>query len=89
MKASAGLKTWTPDVMRHTAISHYFRKCGSYRFTAEQFGNSETIIKNHYQGRVSSEETKAFYRLMPSRRPVGKDHPPLPPALKQKLKPLK
>ncbi len=77
VKASAGLKTWTPDVMRHTAISHYFRKCGSYGFTAEQFGNSETIIKNHYQGRVSSEETKAFYRLMPSRRPVGQRSSPL------------
>ncbi len=54
------LKQWTEDVMRHTAISHYFRKTGSYGQTAEQFGNSGAIIKNHYQGRVSSEETKKF-----------------------------
>jgi len=59
---------WAPDVMRHTAISHYFRKTGSYGETAEQFGNSEAIIKNHYQGRVSSEDTKAFYALRPSRK---------------------
>ncbi len=65
VKEAAGLKEWTPDVMRHTAISHFFRKCGSYGFTGEQFGNSEAVIKSHYQGRVSSEDTRAFFRLMP------------------------
>lgn len=68
VKNMAGLKAWTPDAMRHTAISHFFRQSGSYGFTAEQFGNSEAIIKNHYQGRVSSEDTKAFYRLLPARK---------------------
>jgi integrase len=67
VKRSAGFKSWTPDVLRHTAISHYFRKSGSYGFTAEQFGNSEAIIKNHYQGRVSSEDTKAFYQITPGK----------------------
>ncbi len=65
VKEAAGLEDWTPDIMRHTAISHFFRKCGSYGFTAEQFGNSEAVIKSHYQGRVSSEDTRAFFRLMP------------------------
>jgi integrase len=60
------LKPWVPDVLRHTAISHYFRKTGSYGQTAEQFGNSEAIIKKHYQGRVSSAETKKFYALRPT-----------------------
>jgi len=60
------LKPWVPDVLRHTAISHYFRHTGSYGRTAEQFGNSEGIIKKHYQGRVSSAETKQFYGLRPS-----------------------
>ena len=55
------------DVLRHTAISHYFRKTGSYGKTAEQFGNSEAIIKRHYQGAVNSKETKAFYRLLPKK----------------------
>lgn len=67
VKDAAGLKTWTPDVLRHTAISHYFRKTGSYGFTAEQFGNSEAVIKAHYQSRVSSEDTKAFYAIMPAK----------------------
>lgn len=59
------LKPWVPDVLRHTAISHYFRHTGSYGRTAEQFGNSEGIIKKHYQGRVSSADTKQFYALRP------------------------
>jgi integrase len=60
-----GLKPWPVDVMRHTSISHYFRNAGSYGQTAEQFGNSENIIKRHYQGRVTSEDTKRFYAIMP------------------------
>jgi len=63
----AGLQNWTPDIMRHTAISHFFRQTGSYGFTAEQFDNSEATIKSHYQGRVSSAETTAFYQLLPGK----------------------
>jgi integrase len=66
-KAEVGLRPWTPDIMRHTAISHYFRHCGSYGQTAEWAGNSESVIKQHYQGRVSSEDTKAFYALLPKK----------------------
>jgi integrase len=61
------LKPWPVDVMRNTAVSHYFRHTGSYGQTAEQFGNSEAIIKTHYQGRVSSDDTKAFYSLRPTK----------------------
>ena len=67
-KENPDLKPWVPDVLRHTAISHYFRATGSYGRTAEQFGNSEAIIKKHYQGRVSSEDTKQFYALKPQAR---------------------
>ena len=59
------LKPWVPDILRHTAISHYFRATGSYGRTAEQFGNSEGITKKHYQSRVSSKGTKRFYALRP------------------------
>jgi integrase len=65
-EAAGQLEPWPDDVMRHTAISHYFRQTGSYGQTAEQFGNSEAIIKKHYQGRVNSEDTKAFYALLPT-----------------------
>ena len=41
-KDNPDLKPWVSDVLRHTAISHYFRATGSYGRTAEQFGNSES-----------------------------------------------
>ncbi|HXR05429.1 MAG TPA: tyrosine-type recombinase/integrase [Verrucomicrobiae bacterium] len=63
---AAGIK-WVVDCLRHTSISHYFRKSGSYGLTAEFFGNSESIIKQHYQGRVSSAETEKFYALKPTK----------------------
>ena len=68
-EAQPDLKPWVPDVLRHTAISHYFRQTGSYGRTAEQFGNSEGIIKKHYQGRVTSADTKQFYALRPAAAP--------------------
>lgn len=61
------LKPWVQDVLRHTAVSHFFRLTGSYGQTAEFFGNSETIIREHYQGRVSTSDTAAFYALRPTK----------------------
>lgn len=60
-------RQWPEDVLRHTAISHFFRKGGSYGLTAEWAGNSEGIIKAHYQGRVTTEDTKKFYALLPKK----------------------
>lgn len=67
VRKAAGLTAWPADVLRHTAISHFFRLTGSYGQTAEQFGNSEAIIKAHYQARVRGEDTKKFYALLPTR----------------------
>jgi len=61
------LKPWPVDVMRHAAVSFFFRLTGSYGRTAEMFGNSEAIIKSSYQGRVNSEDTKKFYALRPKK----------------------
>lgn len=66
-RKKAEVKSWVPDLMRHTSVSHYFRKTGSYGETAERFGNSEAIVKLHYQGRVTSQQTAEFYALRPSK----------------------
>ena len=66
-KEKDSLKAWPEDVLRHTAVSHYFRHTGSYGQTAEQFGNSEAVIKKHYAARVSTEDTKAFYSILPAK----------------------
>jgi integrase len=72
IEIETGLKRWPEDVMRHTAISHHFRQHESYGKAAEQFGNSEAIIRRHYQGRVNSEDTKNFYALRPAKKAGAK-----------------
>jgi integrase len=67
IRKAAGITTWQADILRHTSISHYFRLTGSYGKTAEFHGNSESIIKAHYQGRVTSAESKRFYSIMPTK----------------------
>jgi len=69
VRQMAGIQSWPADVARHTSVSHFFRLTGSYGRTAEEFGNSESIIKAHYQGRVTSQATKRFYRLRPQKKP--------------------
>lgn len=65
VRKAAGITHWPDDVLRHTAISHHFRLHNSFGKAAEQFGNSEDIIKKHYLGRVTSDDTKKFYALKP------------------------
>lgn len=65
VKRQPQLKLWQEDILRHTAVSHYFRLHGSFGLAAEWAGNSEEIIKRHYNGRVSSADTERFYNLLP------------------------
>jgi integrase len=67
-RKEAGIVKWPVDVLRHSAISYFFRKSGSYGLAAERFGNSEQIIKAHYAGRVSTAETEKFYGIMPKEK---------------------
>ena len=66
LRKLAGIEHWPADVMRHTAISHYFRQCGSLGLTAEMAGNSESVILRHYKSRTSTPDTKAFWALRPN-----------------------
>jgi integrase len=67
VKKAAGIHQWIVDGMRHTAHSHYFRRCGSYGLTAEFFGNSEQIVRKNYVNRVSTAEMERFYALRPGK----------------------
>ncbi|MFT3829848.1 MAG: hypothetical protein QM691_09120 [Opitutaceae bacterium] len=54
------------DGLRHTAISAFMAMPGnSYGEAADQFGNSEPIIKKHYLRRMSLEEGQQFHSIMP------------------------
>jgi hypothetical protein len=67
LRRMAKLKRWIHDGLRHTGVSHFFRRCGSYGLTAEMAGNSESVIKRHYAARTSISESAAFWSLYPSR----------------------
>lgn len=68
LKRKARLSRWIPDGLRHTAISHYFRRSGSYGLTSEWAGNSEAIIKAHYAARTTPEDSAKFWSLFPDRK---------------------
>jgi integrase len=57
------LKPWTPDILRHTAISQhlaYFQHEGK---TATWAGNSPDIIQRHYKGLVKPADAKEFWAI--------------------------
>jgi len=59
------LRPWTPDILRHTAISNhlaYFQHEGK---TAAWAGNSPDIIQRHYKGLVKQPDAQEFWRLNP------------------------
>ena len=60
-----GLKKWVPDVLRHSYISALLRKSKSYIEVAQQCGNSEKIIREHYEARVSTEYADKFFGIGP------------------------
>jgi integrase len=60
------LVEWPADAMRHTCISFHFQKHKSFGLAAEEFGNSESVIKKHYKAKVRSEDMEPFYKLLPS-----------------------
>lgn len=68
LKGLARLGRWIPDGLRHTAISHHFRQGGSYGLTAEWAGNSEAVIRAHYQARTTPEDSARFWALFPDRK---------------------
>jgi integrase len=65
LRRLAKIGKWAGDCMRHTAISHACRVSKSYIDVAKTFGNSEQIIRGHYEGRVSSADAAQFYALRP------------------------
>ncbi len=65
IKQTAGIRKWPQDVLRHTAASHLCNIHTSYIDLATMLGNSEGIIRKHYQTRVSKADTQAFFALRP------------------------
>jgi len=54
------------DVLRHSFVTYLSATIGK-PLTAEQAGNSEAIIKKHYQAQVPKAEAERFWSIMPKR----------------------
>jgi hypothetical protein len=53
------------DGLRHTAISAFVAARDSFALAAQEFGNSEPIIRKHYLCRMSAEEAAGLYGILP------------------------
>jgi hypothetical protein len=54
------------DVLRHSAITYWVRKNKSIFDAAEQFGNSESVMRKHYKdNNRTDDEAEAFFEISP------------------------
>lgn len=57
---------WPRDVMRHSFISYAVALTQQIGQVALWAGNSESIVKRHYLERVTEEEGRAYFAILPS-----------------------
>ena len=66
------LKSWTPDVLRHSFASYWLAVHQNRPKLAEQMGNSSEVISNHYRKPIPSKEADGYWVLRPrSLQPVS------------------
>jgi integrase len=69
LKALAGFgtsaKEWTPDIMRHTAISMHYKAHGHEGKTASWAGNSPDVVHKHYKGLINNGDAEDFWNITP------------------------
>jgi len=65
VKRMAGIKEWTQDLMRHTAISYHLAKHQHEGKTAQWAGNSPDIIQRHYKSLVPPSQAAQFWAIVP------------------------
>lgn len=66
-----GLKPWTPDVLRHTAISMHLEKHDHEGKTAKWAGNSPDVIQTHYRALVKAKDAAEFWQITPGVQPIA------------------
>lgn len=73
-KKQEGLKPWQNDILRHTSITMMLKKTNfAYGLVAEEHGNTETVIRNHYKGILPTQaEVQKYYGIFPTPRNTSK-----------------
>lgn len=56
---------WPQDICRHSYISYQVALTGNRPQVAEWAGNTETIIRSHYQAPVKKETAEAYFAIFP------------------------
>lgn len=56
---------WTPDVLRHTALSNYFAVNKDEKETARWGGNSPDTLHKHYRRNVNVEAATEYWNITP------------------------
>lgn len=82
-EAGMELKSWTQDIMRHTAISYHLAQYQHEGKTASWAGNSPDVVQKHYKGLVKAADAKKFWSIGP---PSSKKIVKLSDAAKQENK---
>ena len=67
MRECSELDHWqrTPDCLRHSWCTYEFARSRDSASVAATAGHSEAVCQRHYRGRVTPEEAKMFFDLMP------------------------
>jgi len=58
------------DGLRHTAISAFVARHGSFAAAATEFGCSERVIRTHYFARLGPSAADMFYDIVPRRNHI-------------------
>lgn len=69
-KKRPNLKKWTPDVLRHTAITYHYMRDNHEGMTASWAGNTPNIIHTHYKALLSGDIKSSvadFWNISPDK----------------------
>lgn len=65
--ATAGIRPWPRDGLRHSAASYWHALKGEV-VTARNLGHSEAVLHRHYRALTTQKEAKRFFNISPDSR---------------------
>ena len=61
--SAAGIKSWSRNVLRHTAATHLGHYLSSEQKVADALGNSPEMIHRHYRGLASPKQSEEYWKV--------------------------
>lgn len=65
--ATGGNVTWKQNALRHSFVSYRIAEVGNLHQVANEAGNSERMIHDHYRGLVTPDEAAKWFAITPKR----------------------